>query len=76
MEISVTEFKAKCLALIKQVNRTGKPLTITKRGKWIAELRPKQEKPEDPRVSLQGTLLNLKNPFQPTVADSEIKDRL
>ena len=76
MEISVTEFKAKCLALIEQVNATGKPLTITKRGKWIAELRPKQKETAHPRADLQGTLLNFKDPFQPTVADSDIRDQL
>lgn len=76
MEISVTEFKAKCLALIEQVNITGKPLTITKRGKWIAELRPKQQNPEHPREKLQGTLLSFENPFEATVADSDIEGQL
>mgnify|MGYP001041345214 CR=1 FL=1 len=76
MEISVTEFKAKCLALIEQVNTTGQPLTITKRGKWIAELRPKHKEPVHPREQLQGTLLNFDDPFQPSVTDSDIEDRL
>lgn len=76
MEISVSEFKAKCLALIEQVNATGQPLTITKRGKWIAELRPKQNDTEHPRKKLRGTLLSFESPFEPTVADSDLEDRL
>jgi prevent-host-death family protein len=35
-----SEFKAKCLALMDQVARTGETITITKNGKPIAELRP------------------------------------
>ena len=37
--IAVGEFKAKCLRIIDQVNETGDPLVITKRGKPVAELR-------------------------------------
>lgn len=32
MEISATQFKAKCLKLMDEVARSGKPLTITKHG--------------------------------------------
>ncbi len=34
------EFKAKCLALIDQVNRTGQEIVITKRGNPSAKLVP------------------------------------
>lgn len=38
--IQASEFKAKCLALMDEVARTGNPVLITKNGKPIAELRP------------------------------------
>ena len=38
--VGATEFKAKCLKLIDQVHDTGKPITITKRGKPVAVLQP------------------------------------
>ncbi len=38
--IQASEFKAKCLALMDQVARTGKTIIVTKNGKPIAELRP------------------------------------
>jgi prevent-host-death family protein len=38
--VSASEFKAKCLALLDQVNETGRPLRITKHGKVVAELVP------------------------------------
>ena len=38
MDISVTEFKLRCLEIIRRVERTGKPATITRRGKVVARL--------------------------------------
>lgn len=38
--IQASEFKAKCLALMDEVARTGKAILITKNGKPVAELRP------------------------------------
>ena len=35
-----TEFKAKCLALLDEVSRTGQTITILKRGKPVAQLVP------------------------------------
>jgi prevent-host-death family protein len=39
-EISVSEFKAKCLSLLQQVQKTKSPIRVTKRGKPIAEIVP------------------------------------
>ena len=39
-EIAISEFKAKCLSLLDEVNKTKKPLRITRRGKPIAEVIP------------------------------------
>jgi prevent-host-death family protein len=38
--IQASKFKARCLALMDEVARTGETLTITKNGKPVAELRP------------------------------------
>ena len=38
--IQASEFKAKCLALMNEVARTGETIVVTKNGKPIAELRP------------------------------------
>jgi prevent-host-death family protein len=38
--IQASEFKAKCLALMDDVARTGESLIITKNGKPVAELKP------------------------------------
>lgn len=38
--ISISEFKAKCLGLIEQVNKTRQPLRITRHGIPVAEVIP------------------------------------
>lgn len=38
--IKASEFKAKCLALMDEVERTGEPVLVTKNGRPVAELRP------------------------------------
>jgi antitoxin (DNA-binding transcriptional repressor) of toxin-antitoxin stability system len=40
MDISVTEFKARCLDLIRQVEDSGNAITIRRRGKIVARLEP------------------------------------
>ena len=40
MDISVTDFKAHCLDLIRKVERSGQPVTIKRRGKTVARLEP------------------------------------
>jgi antitoxin (DNA-binding transcriptional repressor) of toxin-antitoxin stability system len=39
-EVAISEFKAKCLALIDEMQKTKEPLRITRRGKAIAEVVP------------------------------------
>ena len=38
--LKAAEFKAKCLALMDQVQRTGEAVLITKNGRPVAELHP------------------------------------
>ena len=37
-EIAISEFKAKCLALLEEVRQTKKPLRVTRRGQPVAEI--------------------------------------
>jgi len=38
--VAISEFKAKCLQLLEQVQKTKQPLVVTKRGRPIAEVGP------------------------------------
>jgi antitoxin (DNA-binding transcriptional repressor) of toxin-antitoxin stability system len=44
-EIAISEFKAKCLAIVEEVHKTKHPIQITKFGKVVAELGPPKPKP-------------------------------
>jgi antitoxin (DNA-binding transcriptional repressor) of toxin-antitoxin stability system len=39
-EIAISKFKATCLAVIDRVNKTGKPVLVTRFGHPLAEIRP------------------------------------
>jgi prevent-host-death family protein len=51
--IGAAEFKAHCLRILDEVQRTGEPVTITKRGKPVAEVKPVQT---EKRVPLFGCM--------------------
>jgi prevent-host-death family protein len=39
----ISEFKAKCIAVLREAQRTGKPVLITRRGRPIARIEPVAE---------------------------------
>lgn len=51
--VTVTEFKAKCLALLDGVAKRGDTLTITRRGRPLASVKPVRRAPWK---SLEGIL--------------------
>jgi prevent-host-death family protein len=52
--VKAAEFKAKCLDLMDQVAATGNPVTITKRGKPVAQLVPVVQRPRSLLGALKG----------------------
>lgn len=44
MEISASQFKARCLALLDEVAASCVPLVVTKRGEPVAKLVPLEDK--------------------------------
>ena len=45
MEVSATQFKAKCLRLMDEVAQSGEPLVVTKHGKPIVTVTATQPTP-------------------------------
>lgn len=43
--VSATEFKAKCLGLLDDIEERGEHITITRRGKAVAVIGPAKKKP-------------------------------
>ena len=68
--VSKSRFKAQALELFRQVERTGKPITITDRGKPVLRLVPWRADPEGAVRMLRETVVKYRAPTKP-VADDE-----
>jgi prevent-host-death family protein len=58
MDISVTEFRAQCLELIRQVENGGEVVEITRHGKLVARLTPpsaRSAQSPQPWTALRGS---------------------
>jgi prevent-host-death family protein len=55
-EIAISEFKAKCLAILQRVEKTKQPIRITRRGKPVADVVPTV--PVVDRAALFGSMRN------------------
>lgn len=74
MTVSATEFKAKCLAILDQVQRTGETVVITKRGKVVARVVPAIPSDAKPWLALRGTKVEWHgDPFSPAVDEDDIE---
>ena len=71
MTISATEFKAKCLSLIDEVQEQGSELIISKHGRPVARLVPVGA--EKPWLALRGKGRFTGDPFAPVVDEKYIE---
>ena len=70
--ISASEFKAKCLAILDEVNHTGESLVITKHGKPVAQVSPAFEtKARYPQAELSGTVETVGDIIEPVLPSEE-----
>lgn len=66
--IDVSELKARCLAIVDEVARTGDPVAISKRGRIVAEIvAPRVATERYPQVALRGTGKTVGDIIAPTV---------
>jgi hypothetical protein len=77
LEINVTDFKAKCLTLFKELEaRRYDKVVVTRRGKAIAELKSVQTEIPDPYGCLAGRAiippeLDLTSPLLEDIPEAE-----
>ena len=65
--VAITEFKARCLALLEDVAQTGQPLVVTKRGKVLVRVVPSASHGAYPQESLAGSVEILGDVVAPAV---------
>lgn len=72
-EVAISEFKAKCLALLEQVHKTKKPIRVTRFGKPVAEVIPPSPtaKPADWLGSMKGRMEILGDVISPVIDESD-----
>lgn len=64
--IGAAEFKANCLRILDEVEQNGEPVTVTKRGKPVAQIIPAKKAERRPLFgALKGTVLKYERPFDP-----------
>src|SRR5438132_8884485 len=59
-EVTISKFKATCLALLAKVKRTGRPILVTRKGEPIAQIipPPPPKRPESWLGDRKSTRLN------------------
>ena len=73
-QVSAAEFKARCLRIIKEMNRDGGCVTITNRGRPVALLSPV---PAEAGATssfigmMRGTVLRYEEPCEPAATPSD-----
>jgi prevent-host-death family protein len=72
-EVAISEFKAKCLALLEQVRKTKKPLRVTRFGRPIAEVVPPKPAADeaDWLGSLADTMEILGDVISPVIEETD-----
>lgn len=71
MTITATEFKARCLALLDEVQEKGAELVISKHGRPVARLVPTVS--EKPWLALRGKGRFTGDAFAPVVDERDIE---
>ena len=70
--VTVTHLKAHLLRLLRAIERSGKPLVITRRGRPVARLVPVGPQDREPLFGRwKGTIESLGDIIEPAVAPDE-----
>ena len=72
-EVTISEFKAHCFALIREVEKTGNPFRITRRGKPLAEIIPVTQPGKRKLGMLAGTVEILGDIVSPIIDLNDIE---
>ena len=70
--IGAAEFKANCLRILDEVERSGETVTVTKHGRPVAEVKPAEKGERRSIIGvMKGTVLRYERPFDPAIEPDE-----
>jgi prevent-host-death family protein len=67
--VSKSRFKARALHYFREVEKTGRPIVITDRGRPVARIVPYSENPAELLNELRHTVVQYSDPLQPVGVD-------
>jgi len=67
--VTKSQFKAKALEYMRQVETSGESVVITDRGQPTVEIRRYRSDQRSPLERLRGSVLEYKNPTEPVAED-------
>ena len=72
-EVAISEFKAKCLALLERVRKTKQPIRVTRFGKPVADVVPPSPvaEPGDWLGTMAGTIEIVGDIVSPVMEESD-----
>jgi prevent-host-death family protein len=73
MQITASEFKAKCLRLMSEIGKKHESIVITKHGQPVAQLVPPPALAKKPWLALKGAAKIKGNIVSPTVSNKKIE---
>ena len=72
LNIAISEFKAKCLALLEEVQKTKKPIRVTRFGRPVADIVPIAADPQTDWIgSMKDTVDILGDVVSPASEESD-----
>jgi len=63
--VSKSKFKSRALQYFREIERTGRPIIITDRGRPVAKIVPYSENPEQLLNDLRHTVVQYSDPLKP-----------
>jgi len=67
--ISKSQFKPKALEFFREIEKTGKSIVITDRGKPVLKIIPYSEDPAESLKLLRNSVVKYKDPLEPVGLD-------
>ncbi len=71
--VSKSQFKPRALEFFREIEKTGKSLTITDRGRPVLRIIPYSEDPAESLKLLRNSVIKYQDPLEPVGLGQEIK---